>query len=257
MPATTSMHSARRPTQPLLGLPCATVSVAGARDFAVEAVESGRFHSVLFANAAKVVMAERDAALRDALYKADLLAADGQSLVWASKVLGTPLPERVAGIDYMIDLLGVAETHGWRVFLLGGRDEVLERVRAFCRENHPGLTIAGTHNGYFDAERDPEVAAVVRASEADLLFVGMPSPRKEHWIVDHGPATGVALAVASGGSFDVIAGAVRRAPMLWQRAGLEWLWRVVQEPRRLWRRYLDTNSRFLAMVAREKVRQRR
>lgn len=254
MPATSSGHVA---TQPLLGLPCATVSVAEAREFARGAVGSGRFHSVLFANAAKVVMAESDARLRDALYRADLLAADGQSLVWASRVLGTPLPERVAGIDYMIDLLGVADTHGWRVFLLGGRDEVLEQVKSFCRENHPGLTIAGSHHGYFPDERDPEIAAVVRDSGADVLFVGMPSPRKEHWIVDHGPATGVALAVASGGSFDVIAGAVRRAPLLWQRAGLEWLWRVVQEPRRLWKRYLVTNSRFLAMVARERIRGRR
>lgn len=251
MPAMSSTDAA---DAPLLGLPCASISVAGARDFAVDAVASGRFHSVLFANAAKVVMAETDERLREALYAADLLAADGQSLVWASRVLGRPLPERVAGIDYMIDLLGVAESHGWRVFFLGGRDEVLEKVEAFCRRNHPRLAIAGSRNGYFPPERDAEIAALVRDSGADVVFVGMPSPRKEFWIVDHGPATGVALAVASGGSFDVIAGAVRRAPLVWQRAGLEWLWRVLQEPRRLWKRYLVTNSRFLARVARERMR---
>lgn len=239
---------------PLLGLPCATVDVDGAREFAVEAVASGRFHSVLFANAAKVVMAERDEKLRDALLDADLLAADGQSLVWASRVLGQPLPERVAGIDYMIDLLRVGDRHGWRVFFLGGRDQVLREVEAYCRRHHPGLVVAGSHNGYFAPERDAEVAEIVRRADADVLFVGMPSPRKELWIARSGPSSGVSLAVASGGSFDVIAGAVRRAPDFWQRAGLEWLWRVVQEPRRLWKRYLTTNSRFLAMLTRERLR---
>lgn len=238
----------------LLGLPCARADVPGAREFAVEAVQDGGFHSVLFANAAKVVMAEKDEVLRDALYRADLLAADGQSLVWASRVLGDALPERVAGIDYMLDLLRVGSERGWRVFFLGGRDSVLDEVVEHCRREHPGLVVAGRHDGYFAAERDAEIAEIVRASEADVMFVGMPSPRKELWIVDHGPATNVALAVASGGSFDVIAGTVKRAPMLWQRLGMEWLWRVVQEPRRMWKRYLTTNSRFLAKLARERVR---
>ncbi|HEX2160771.1 MAG TPA: WecB/TagA/CpsF family glycosyltransferase [Thermoleophilaceae bacterium] len=252
MPGTTSDIDA----PPLLGLPCAVIDVEGAREFAVRAVEGGEFNSVLFANAAKVVMAESDAELRAALFDATLLAADGQSLVWASRILGQPLPERVAGIDYMLDLLQVADSRGWRVFFLGGRDEVLEAVEDYCRRRHPGLIVAGRHNGYFGPERDAEVAAIVRKSDADVMFVGMPSPRKELWIDRQGPATGVSLAVASGGSFDVIAGVVRRAPALWQRLGLEWFWRVVQEPRRLWKRYLTTNSRFLAKVARERLRGR-
>lgn len=245
----------RSPT--LLGLPCADVDVEGAHAFALDAVSGKQFRSVLFANAAKVVMADRDSDLRDALWGADLLAADGQSLVWASRLLGQALPERVAGIDYMLSLLGLADARGWRVFFLGGREAVLERVEEFCRRSHPGLVVAGSHHGYFEPERDAEIAALVRASEADIVFVGMPSPRKELWIARHGPSTGVALAVASGGSFDVIAGVVTRAPALWQRLGFEWFWRVVQEPRRLWKRYLTTNSRFLAMTVREWVRRRR
>lgn len=256
MPQAAAQPSVTAPVAPLLGLPCARLDVAGARSFAVDAVASRRFHSVLFANAAKVVMAEQDRELREVLWGADLLAADGQSLVWASRLLGQPLPERVAGIDYMLDLLRVGASRGWRVFFLGGRDEVLRKVEDYCRDNHPGLVIAGSHNGYFPPERDAEVADIVRRADADVVFVGMPSPRKELWIAQSGPATGVALAVASGGSFDVIAGAVRRAPDLWQRIGLEWFWRVVQEPRRLWKRYLTTNSRFLAMLARERVRRR-
>lgn len=256
MPQAAAQPSTTAPAAPLLGLPCARLDVAGARGFAVDAVASRRFHSVLFANAAKVVMAEQDRQLREVLWGADLLAADGQSLVWASRLLGQPLPERVAGIDYMLDLLRVGASRGWRVFFLGGRDEVLRKVEDYCRDNHPGLVIAGSHNGYFPPERDAEVAEIVRRADADVVFVGMPSPRKELWIAHSGPATGVALAVASGGSFDVIAGAVRRAPDLWQRIGLEWFWRVVQEPRRLWKRYLTTNSRFLAMLARERMRRR-
>lgn len=240
----------------LLGLPCAVIDVVQAREFARGAVARGGFHSVLFANAAKVVSAERDPTLRAALWGANLLAADGQSLVWASRLLGQPLPERVAGIDYMLDLLRLADLSKWRVFFLGGKDEVLDGVEDFCRKQHPNLIVAGRHHGYFPPERDAEIAGLVRATEADLLFVGMPSPRKELWIADHGPATGVSLAVASGGSFDVIAGTVRRAPALWQRLGLEWLWRVVQEPRRLWKRYLTTNTRFLAMVIRDRARRR-
>jgi N-acetylglucosaminyldiphosphoundecaprenol N-acetyl-beta-D-mannosaminyltransferase len=241
---------------PLLGLPCAVIDVEGARRFAEDAVSEGGFHSVLFANAAKVVMAEKDRALRDTLWNATLLAADGQSLVWASRFLKQPLPERVAGIDYMLDLLSVGARHGWRVFFLGGRDEVLDAVVDFCAREHPGLVVAGRQNGYFPPERDAEIAALVRESGADVMFVGMPSPRKELWIHQQGAATGVKLAVASGGSFDVIAGVVKRAPDLWQRLGLEWFWRVVQEPRRLWKRYLTTNSRFLAKVLRERLRAR-
>jgi N-acetylglucosaminyldiphosphoundecaprenol N-acetyl-beta-D-mannosaminyltransferase len=250
------LQSARQPTpaRPLLGLPCATIDVPGARDFAVQAVEGGGFHSVLFANAAKVVAAERDDELRDALLRATLLAADGQSLVWASRILGRPLPERVAGIDYMLDLLALAAERGWSVYFLGAKTEILDRVRDWCARVHPSLRIAGSHHGYFPPERDGEIADEIRASGADLLFVGMPSPRKELWIVEQGARTGVSLAVASGGSFDVVAGAVKRAPALWQKLGMEWLWRVVQEPRRLWKRYLTTNASFIAMVARERFR---
>ena len=249
------VQTARHPPQrALLGLPCSTIDVAGAHDFAVRAVDEGGFHSVLFANAAKVVAAERDAELRDALLRADVLAADGQSLVWASRLLGRPLPERVAGIDYMLDLLGLAAERGWSVYFLGAKAEILDRVEEWCARVHPALRIAGSHHGYFPPEQDGDVADAIQASGADLLFVGMPSPRKELWIIESGARTGVSLAVGSGGSFDVVAGAVKRAPALWQRLGMEWFWRVVQEPRRLWKRYLTTNARFVAMVARERFR---
>jgi N-acetylglucosaminyldiphosphoundecaprenol N-acetyl-beta-D-mannosaminyltransferase len=238
----------------LLGIPCDAVTVSEARDFATRAVDEGGFHSVLFANAAKVVMAEHDEALREAMLRADFVGVDGQSLVWASRVLAQPVPERVAGIDYMLDLLGVADERAWRVFLLGATDPILDGVEAYCHERHPGMVIAGRRNGYFGADLDDEVVRAIAKSNADVLFVGMPSPRKERWIVEHGPPSGVSLAVAAGGSFDVIAGAVRRAPRLWQRLGLEWLWRVLQEPRRLWKRYLVTNSRFVALVVRARWR---
>lgn len=236
------------------GVPFDSASVAQARAFAIRAVEEGHFRSVMFANAAKVVSAEHDEQLLRALASADLIGVDGQSLVWAGRLLGHQIPERVAGIDYMLDLLRVGGERGWRVFLLGATDEVLRGVESFCRDEHPGLVIAGRQHGYFGRERDDQVAATIQAARADVLFVGMPSPLKELWIVHKGPMTGVALAVASGGSFDVVAGQVKRAPRPVQRIGLEWLWRVLQEPRRLWKRYLTTNSRFITMVLRERMR---
>jgi N-acetylglucosaminyldiphosphoundecaprenol N-acetyl-beta-D-mannosaminyltransferase len=220
-------------------------------------VASGEFHGAMFSNAAKVVMADRDPALREALTMAAFVGADGQSLVWASRLLGMPVPERVAGIEYMEALLAVGGRRGWRVFLLGASDEVLGRVVDWCAASHPGVEVVGRRNGYFAPEADPSVAAAITATQPDVVFVGMPSPRKELWIHEHGRATGAALVVASGGSFDVIAGTVRRAPTLWQRLGLEWFWRVVQEPRRLWKRYLTTNTRFLVMLGRAWLRARR
>lgn len=238
-------------------MPCDSVTLAEAVEFAERAVASGDFHGALFSNAAKVVMADRDPALKEAMTRAAFVGADGQSLVWASRLLGTPLPERVAGIEFMEALLAVGGRHEWRVFLLGASDAVLAGVLDWCRANHPGLAVVGRRNGYFAAEADVTVAAEIAEARPDVVFVGMPSPRKELWIDQNGRATGAALVVASGGSFDVIAGTVRRAPELWQRLGLEWFWRVVQEPRRLWKRYLTTNTRFVAMLVRDWLHRRR
>ncbi|MCB9868614.1 MAG: WecB/TagA/CpsF family glycosyltransferase [Planctomycetes bacterium] len=200
-------------------------------------------------NAAKVVKMRRDPELAAAVRGCDVVIADGASLVWASRILRQPLPERVAGIDLFTELLARAERDGSSVYLLGATAEVQKGLRAELDRRHPDLVIAGARDGYFAAEQAGEVAAAVRASGADYLFVGMGTPRKELFLARWAAETGAAVVHGVGGSFDVVSGLVRRAPRIWQKLGLEWLYRVCQEPRRLWRRYLVTNTVFLVWLA--------
>ena len=200
-------------------------------------------------NAAKVVLARDDERLARILNAAPLVNADGQSIVWASRLLGVPLPERVAGIDLMFRLLAIAEDEGFRVYFLGSRPEVLATAVARIRVRYPRLVIAGHHHGYFEAAETGAVCADVNASNADMLFVAMSSPKKEYWVEEAGPTLEVPLIVGVGGSLDVVAGKVSRAPSWMQRVGLEWFFRLLQEPRRMWRRYTVTNVRFIALVA--------
>ena len=184
------------------------------------------------------------------------MSADGQPVVWASRLLGDPLPGRVNGTDLMLRLLALAEAEGLRVYILGARRDVLEEAVTRLREQYPRLVIAGYRDGYFSDEENVEVCAEIRASGAHVLFIAMSSPKKEYWLAERARDTGVRVAMGVGGSIDVVAGRVRRAPVWMQRAGLEWLFRLLQEPRRLGRRYTSTNARFLLLLARELVARR-
>ncbi|AXT86896.1 glycosyltransferase [Aeromicrobium sp. A1-2] len=205
-------------------------------------------------NAAKVVHLRSDPILRESLLGCDVLLADGQSVVWASRLLGQRLPERVAGIDLFELFLGVADRDRRSVYLLGARPGVLRAVEQCIANQWPGVRIAGSRDGYFTDDDSEQVAADIAASGADMLFLGMSSPKKEIFLATHGDTLGVPILHGVGGSFDVLAGVTKRAPAAWQRCGMEWLYRVMQEPRRLWRRYLTTNSAFLALVMRERLR---
>jgi len=205
-------------------------------------------------NAAKVVSARRDSELQASLLECDVLLADGQSVVWASRLLGSPLPERVAGIDIFERLLAKAAKDGAGVYLLGARPNVVQRLRTQLELDYPGLVVAGARDGYFSAEEAEEVASDIRRSGADMLFLGMVSPKKENFLRAWGPTLGVSVLHGVGGSFDVLAGVTKRAPEAWQRAGLEWLYRLLQEPRRMWKRYLTTNAAFCALTIREIAR---
>jgi N-acetylglucosaminyldiphosphoundecaprenol N-acetyl-beta-D-mannosaminyltransferase len=213
-------------------------------------IASRRFAQHMSINAAKLVAMQDDPKLCEIVEACAMVNADGQSVVWASRLLGDPLPERVAGIDLMQELLAVAEQRGHRVFFLGARADVLERAVERLHERHPRLQIAGARDGYFAEEASPEVAGEIRASRADILFVAMSSPRKEYFLGEYGPDLGVPFVMGVGGSVDVVAGVTRRAPGLWQRLGLEWLFRLLQEPRRMFGRYAVTNARFMALVGR-------
>jgi N-acetylglucosaminyldiphosphoundecaprenol N-acetyl-beta-D-mannosaminyltransferase len=199
-------------------------------------------------NAAKLVASQDDPRLRAIIAGCELVTADGQPVVWASRLLGNPLPERVAGIDLMSTLLAAAEQHRWRVYVLGAQQWVLERALERIRARHPNLILAGHRNGYFRAPEEAAVVAEIAASRADILFVAMSSPRKEYFLASYRDVLGVPFVMGVGGAVDVFAGCIRRAPLILQRLGLEWLFRLLQEPRRLFRRYAETNLRFLALV---------
>lgn len=208
-------------------------------------------------NAAKVVALHDDPALAEIVAGCELVSADGQSIVWASRVLGDPLPTRVAGIDLMQELMGLAERRGWGVYFLGARPEVLERALERVRSRYPGLRVVGARDGYFADHEAATVAEAVRAAAPEILFVAISSPKKEFWLSRYGRRIDVPFVMGVGGSVDVLAGLTRRAPAILQRMGLEWAYRLVQEPRRLLRRYLVSNGRFAWLVLGDLLRRRR
>jgi N-acetylglucosaminyldiphosphoundecaprenol N-acetyl-beta-D-mannosaminyltransferase len=199
-------------------------------------------------NIAKLVNARRDPLLQESLLASDLVLADGQPVVWLSRIQGEPLPERVAGVDLMYRLLELADQRGYAVFLLGARDAVNAAVADRIRQHYPGCRLAGRRHGYFSEAEEPEVVRQIRESQADILFVAISPPRKELFLRRWSDALGVPVCHGVGGSFDIFAGHTRRAPRWMQRTGLEWLYRVWQEPRRMWKRYLVTNMRAVSLV---------
>ncbi len=202
-------------------------------------------------NAAKLVKMKTDSSLRRSVLGSDLILADGMSIVWACKLLRRPLPERVAGIDLMTRMLERANERGYRVFCLGATQEVLDEVARQIRADYPNAILAGARNGYYREDEEASIAEQIASASTDILLVAMTSPKKEMFLARWTPIMKVPVLHGVGGSFDVMAGKVKRAPEAWQRWGMEWLYRVLQEPGRMWRRYLTTNSLFVWMLGRE------
>jgi N-acetylglucosaminyldiphosphoundecaprenol N-acetyl-beta-D-mannosaminyltransferase len=223
----------------------------------VRAIESGEYLQHVVVNVAKLIALEDDESLRDIVHGCALINADGQGVVWASRLLGDPLPERVAGIDLMFNLLALAEQRGFRVYVLGARAEVLERAVARLRSDYPGLQLAGYRDGYFAESEVEAVCADIREAQAQILLVAMSSPHKEYFLGEHGTRLGVPFVMGVGGAIDVVAGTTRRAPRMLQRVGLEWLFRLLQEPRRLGPRYVATNWRFAGRLVGELLSRRK
>jgi len=243
------------PVRELFGVPVAAATMEQALDRVQAAIERRERLQIGVVNAAKIVNMRRDPLLREDVLSSDVIYADGMAVVWASRVLGQPLPERVAGIDLMKNILERGMSRGWRVFCLGATDEVLDKAIASMEADYPGVSIVGRQHGYFGASDDEAIAQRIAAARPDVLFVAMTSPKKENFLARWSSLMEVPVCHGVGGSFDVVAGKVERAPDSWQRLGLEWLYRVKQEPRRLWKRYLVTNTIFCAMVAAEWARQ--
>ena len=196
-------------------------------------------------NAAKIVNSKNDPELLRALHETDIVVADGIAVVWLSYLQGTPLPERVAGIDIMYALMSKSDRHGFRVFFLGAKPHVVNAVVKAAQDQYPGLQVAGYRDGYFDPTEEQEVAEQIKNSRADILFVAITPPKKEIFLRNWGEYMQVPVCHGVGGSFDVFAGFTKRAPDWMQRFGFEWLYRVWQEPRRMWKRYMVTNTLFI------------
>lgn len=223
--------------------------------FCEEAVRSRRFVQHVAINAAKLVSLQSDSELRDVVRACELVTADGQAVVWASRLLGDVLPCRVAGIDLMQRLFDSAERKGHSIYILGAKDEVLEEAVRRISASHPRLAIAGYRNGYFDASEEQSVAEEIAGLAPDMLFVAISSPRKEQFLGRNRNTLNTPFVMGVGGAIDVIAGRTRRAPAPMQRAGLEWLYRLGQEPRRLLRRYFHTNLVFIGVLLRALIAQ--
>lgn len=205
-----------------------------------EAVDAGRtlldgpgFHYVVTPNPEFVLAAKKDREFRRVLNGADLALPDGIGVVYAAKVLGTPLKERVPGVDFAQRLMALIAGNGKKLFLLGAKPGVAEKAADNLRKEYPGLDICGVHNGYF--QEDGPVVEAIRASGADIVFVCLGAPKQELWMSKFGPETGARLMIGLGGCLDVFAGNVQRAPEKWQKAGLEWLYRLFKEPSRIGR----------------------
>ncbi len=205
-------------------------------------------------NVAKIVNARRNDLLRRDIVESDIVNVDGMGVVWGARALGIAVPERVTGIDLMDDVLTLCARHGFRPYVFGATQPVLKQAVARMQERWPALEFAGWRDGYFSPRDEPGIVAEIKQSGADCLLVAISSPVKENFIHRYRDELGVPFLMGVGGSIDVMAGAITRAPRWVQRAGLEWLYRVVQEPRRMWKRYLLTNTRFAVLMIAEVLR---
>lgn len=201
-------------------------------------------------NVAKFVNMRTDGILRADVMGSDVIGIDGMGILLALRLFGVPVSERVPGIDLCWEVLKVCAGEGYRPFFLGATPAVLNRAASVIATTFPSIKIAGLRDGYFCPEEEADVVQQIIRSKADCLFVAMPSPRKERFLADHRDRLGVPFIMGIGGSLDVIAGHVRRAPPIMQSMGFEWFYRIYQEPRRMWWRYAKTNTIFAGILIR-------
>jgi len=208
-------------------------------------------HTVV--NAGKIVSMQKDAVLKESVNSSDIINADGQAVVWASKRLKKPLKERVAGIDLMQNLVKLAFQNNYKIFFFGAKEEIVKKVVDTYSNKYSSNIIAGYRNGYYKPEEEQKIAKEIANSGAQLLFVAISSPTKENFLYHNKEILkNVNFVMGVGGSFDVVAGKVKRAPVWMQKNGLEWFYRFMQEPKRMWKRNLYGNFKFLTMVFKEK-----
>ena len=220
-----------------------------------EAIDQEKQLHHVAVNAGKIVQMQHNQELRESVNNSDLINADGQAVIWASKFLNKPLKERVAGIDLMENLVNLASKKNYSIYLFGAKEEVVSAVSKKFQDQYGPQIIAGYKNGYFKKEEEQAIAQEIAASGAQILFVAITSPIKENFLYQNREILkSINLIMGVGGSFDVVAGVTKRAPLWMQKAGLEWFYRFLQEPGRMWKRYLVGNTKFIWLVLKEKFK---
>ena len=234
----------------LFGCPVDALTMAESLARIEEIIEHGEPQQHMAVNANKVVEMDRDAELREIVRSSAIINADGAAVVFASRFLGTPVPERVTGVDLFVALMELAAAKGYRPYLLGARPEVVQAVVDKYSGGENPVDFAGFRDGYFPESEDEAVAREIGNARADMLFVAIPTPRKEKFLGRYRDVMGVPFLMGVGGTFDVVVGKVSRAPELFRENGLEWLWRLIQEPKKMWRRNVYGSTTFVLRVLR-------
>lgn len=241
----------------MLGIDIDVLTVSETIDLVEKYVVTKTPLHLMGVNADKINESENNALLKEIINKCGVINADGASVIMASKKLKMPLPERVAGIDLMQDLVKLSNEKGYSVYLLGAKEEVVQKTAVVLKEKYKNLIIAGVKNGYFDDDTWDDVFLDVQRCNPDFVFVGITSPKKEY-LIEYLQNKGLqCVFMGVGGSFDVISGNIPRAPKWMQKMNLEWLFRVMQEPKRLFRRYFVGNTKFLKRVRKERKKIRK
>ncbi len=233
------------------GLKIHNTTVKEARDSILNMLSEPRMHAVFTPNAEIVMQAVRNPELANMLNQADLLLADGAGVVLGSKLLKTPLREKVSGIDLAKALMSLNQNPKLSFYLFGGSPGVAEKAAVHLLSNYPGIRIAGYRHGYFQPEETPGIVADINSKKPDILYVCLGAPKQEQWITENSSALNCRAAIGLGGSLDVFAGVGKLAPEWMRKAGLEWLFRLIREPHR-WRRMLDL-PRFILLTLRVRL----
>lgn len=221
----------------ILGCPVDILTMETAIEHIAECIVQQRHCQVVTANAEILYTAQHDPGLFLTLHDADLVTADGMGVLLAARILNQPLPERVSGVDLVHSLAQHGMRAGWRFYLLGSKPEVLAAAKERLEVLYPGVQIVGSHHGYFGQEDNAAIIDSIRASQPDILLVAMGAPKQDKWLHDYLCKSGASVGIGVGGTFDILAGSVQRAPLWMQRFGLEWLFRLWKQPSR-WRRTL-------------------
>lgn len=212
-----------------------------------------QLHHVVI-NAAKIVALQSDSELKESVNSSDIINIDGQAVVWAARFLNLPAKERVSGIDLMINLVEMAHQNNYKIYLLGAKEEVVSSLTEIYQKKYGETLIAGYRNGYFSEEDEKKIITEIVHSKPDMLFVAISSPKKENLLFQYKEELKtIGFIMGVGGSFDVLTGITKRAPKWMQKSGMEWFYRLIQEPRRMWKRYLIGNTKFIFLVIKEKL----